>query len=193
MLKPFEKIYNLFKKEIIKIEQFSGDCNDIMETSLFFAINAQNAPLQYGFITTKHASQYSGVQDFADSGGSTRYTRTKTNGIWSEWENVAIVKNTKFLATPLTNSNLYWVDNNIMKAKNIIVFYTMNYGSSGYRNSIVLDIEPDNSSEVWYQITENTKVGYIKTYIDKINNIARLVVSASSNDKFAVLGYKLIM
>lgn len=193
MLKPFENIFNLFKKEIIKIEQFSGDCNNIMETSVFFAINAQNAPLQYGFITTKYASQYSAVQDFADSGENTRYTRTKTNGIWSEWESVAIVKNTKFLATPLTKSNLYCADNNIMKAKNIIVFYTMNYGSSGYRNSIVLDIEPDNSSEVWYQITENTTTGYVKTYIDKNNNIARLVVSASSNDKFAVLGYKLIM
>jgi hypothetical protein len=38
-------------------------------------------------------SEYCAVQDFADTGGTTRYTRTKTNGIWGEWKNIINIEN----------------------------------------------------------------------------------------------------
>lgn len=36
-----------------KIKVFSGNCNDIMQTSLLFAVKATNAPLEYRYYNHK--------------------------------------------------------------------------------------------------------------------------------------------
>lgn len=38
-------------------------------------------------------SEYCATQDFADTGGTTRYTRTKIGGIWGEWTNLIAAEN----------------------------------------------------------------------------------------------------
>ena len=99
---------------------------------------------------------------------------------------------TTILSTPLTNSNLELTDANIVKAKLIVVYFTHDRSGNGYRNSVIIPIEPVRqgaSDTEWYVVhSVDSKAGYVKVNL----NDNQLLISQYSDNDFAVLGYTLI-
>ena len=98
---------------------------------------------------------------------------------------VLALSNTKFLTTPLTNSNLEYTDIDISNAKLVIVYFTFMYSTTKYRDSVIIPIEDTE----WYQVNDyRGNLGYVR--IAKADN--KIITSQYSNNLFAVLGYSLI-
>ena len=99
---------------------------------------------------------------------------------------------TKFLSSPLTYTNLTYTDTDIIKAKLIIVYFTHNYSGNGYRNSVVIPIEPVRTGATdteWYEVASaEGRIGYIKIRL----NDSQIITSQYANQYFAILGYSLI-
>ena len=70
---------------------YSGDCDDITETSIVWVQNGTNCPPQvvdgnYGSLTTIKVSDNYISQTFIDANNCNQYLRVKINGIWRAWQ-----------------------------------------------------------------------------------------------------------
>lgn len=167
------------KRVITDHKLYRGSANDINETCVLWIDNGTDCPTPYGFLFTKYITDSYITQTFEDVNSNRSWKRTKMNGVWSSWERQIKITDTKFLDSPLTNTNTTCYDSNITISKSVLVIYTFQYGGDKYREIVEV---PQGLGD-WVALEFTNMLAYIMVSGDAI------IVSQYSDANFAVLGY----
>lgn len=184
-----KNILKLATETVKWLGYYKGSCNDVLETGICYVSGGTDCPSElngtnYGFLFTKYITDNYMVQTFEDVNSNRSWKRTKTGGTWGSWERQLILKDVKWLSSPLTTTNTSVYDFDISKAKAVIVYFS--FSGENYRDSVVIPYQDTQ----WYQVNfYDGSVGFLN-----VNWVGGLIgVSTYSASTFKIFGYSLIM